>query len=292
MVERLNPSLREGKPGPPHALSHGSSPSSTSQYLPADPSYSRGTDPILPTAYDLLEKMLLPDMTKRITAREALFHPFLVEGIAPSGRTSFEGEDTNMLGCEDEEFLLESRECEDPDTGETLVVRGDDIYFPHPVGEGICSKGHWYDEDTGDQFCFEIVDNGTKRKPRRKDREQDHPGNNAKREREKIAKERARGIYRLDLGACDADSTDDAEKPHPTEPRIVKVRLRKLEAGEGIAIGLEPCEFHSVGVVDASFYYSHVRAMEEGEDGEDYGDGEYEGADETADRNMYDELED
>lgn len=63
-------------------------------------------------AIDLLQATLQVESIKRITARDALYHPFLREEGMP----------------------------------------GDDEYFPHPVGYGICGKLHWKDEVTEDVF--------------------------------------------------------------------------------------------------------------------------------------------
>ena len=58
-------------------------------------------------ALDLLERLLHPESIKRITPRQALYHPFL---------------------CESEE--------------------GDDAFFPHPFGEGVCGEWHFVDPVT------------------------------------------------------------------------------------------------------------------------------------------------
>lgn len=208
-------------------------------------------------------------MTKRITARDALFHPFLTEGRS-SSRSSLDDNDGMFDGegdDDDDECVLESREYEDPDTGEIIIASGDDLYVPHPFGEGVCKKGHWIDEETGDHCCFEIVDDGTKAKPQ-KDLTKLSAERKAKKDkarRERTAKERNRGIYRLDLGPM---KVVDASSPNASAPlhKVVKVRMKRLVAGEGIAIGLDPCEFHRSGVVDASFYESHVIPMEDEDD--------------------------
>ncbi len=61
-------------------------------------------------ALDLLERLLHPESIKRITPRQALYHPFLHEG----------GEE----------------------------VKGDDAFFPHPFGEGVCGEWHIVDPVT------------------------------------------------------------------------------------------------------------------------------------------------
>lgn len=95
----------------------------------------------LELAFDLLDELLQPESHKRITARGALYHPFLAENT-----------------CEDDEF------------------------FPHPLGDGLCGKYHFRDSVT-EEHCIT-----------------------------KIGK--------------------------PGE-------VRRLHAGEGIAIGAHPCEYHS-----------------------------------------------
>jgi cell division control protein 7 len=60
-------------------------------------------------ALDLLERLLHPESIKRITPRQALYHPFLHES----------GEE-----------------------------KGDDAFFPHPFGEGVCGEWHFVDPVT------------------------------------------------------------------------------------------------------------------------------------------------
>jgi cell division control protein 7 len=95
-------------------------------------------------ALDLLERLLHPESIKRITPRQALYHPFLHEGEEEGG---------------------------------------DDAFFPHPFGEGVC--GEWH-----------IVDTVTEE-------------------------------FRVRI------RTDDGS-----------TSVIPVMAGEGMAIGNEPCEFH------------------------------------------------
>lgn len=95
-------------------------------------------------ALDLLERLLHPESIKRITPRQALYHPFLHES----------GEE-----------------------------EGDDAFFPHPFGGGVC--GEWH-----------IVDTVTEE-------------------------------FRVRI------RTDDGS-----------TSVIPVMAGEGMAIGNEPCEFH------------------------------------------------
>lgn len=209
--------------------------------------YQRATDPLLPLAYDLLEKLMHPDLTKRITARGALFHPFLVETVSTPGS---EDADVDM-----ENGGIERRECTDATTGRVHVVEGDDLYVPHPYGEGVCRNGHWADEETGEQLCFVILPEQPKKMKRSSDAEKQR--RREERAARKSMKERQLGIFTIEM----TDETGTS--------RSVKVKLRKLMAGEGIAIGLEPCEFHRHGMVDASYWHSHLRPMLEAEEGED-----------------------
>lgn len=72
------------------------------------------------SAFDLLEQLLHPESTKRITPKRALAHPFLA-------------------GKPDEEDAL-------PD---------DDEFVPHEFGEGVCGKLHFRDEVT-DEMCVRV----------------------------------------------------------------------------------------------------------------------------------------
>jgi cell division control protein 7 len=74
-------------------------------------------------ALDLLEGLLHPESIKRITPRDALYHPFLYE--------SEDGE-------------------------------GDDAFFPHPFGEGVCGKLHFVDPVTEEfRVCIRTEEGDT-----------------------------------------------------------------------------------------------------------------------------------
>ncbi|KAH7098774.1 kinase-like protein [Auriculariales sp. MPI-PUGE-AT-0066] len=75
-------------------------------------------------ALDLLDKCLEPEATRRITARDALYHDFLRTGAVGVE----EGEDAGMYY----------------DAGEE-----DDTTFVHPPGRGACASLHRKDEVTG-----------------------------------------------------------------------------------------------------------------------------------------------
>lgn len=89
------------------------------------------------SAIDLANKCLNTDATRRITARDALYHPFLA--IPKSGRES----DIEEGGTDDG----------DDD--------GDDATFPHPFGEGVCAEWHWKDDETG-EHCVTVKDSRSK----------------------------------------------------------------------------------------------------------------------------------
>lgn len=164
-MESLNPKLREAPKSDtrfqPYSLSDASSgggsyaPPPSSSSSPGPGTVSRETHSPSPfadgqeherdveQALDLLERLLHPESIKRMTPRQALYHPFLRES-------------------EDEE--------------------GDDALFPHPFGEGICGEWHFVDPVT----------------------------------------EELRVRIQTEEGS-----------------RVIPVR-----AGEGVAIGNEPCELH------------------------------------------------
>jgi len=100
----------------------------------------------LDSAFDLLEGLMHPESTRRMTPRDALYHPFLADPSEPE----------------------------------------DDEFFPHPFGEGVCGAWHHLDEVT-EEACV-----------------------------------------RVNVGV-NGDG---------------KGEVRRVMAGEGVAIGRWPCEFH------------------------------------------------
>lgn len=101
-------------------------------------------------AVDLLQQCLEPSSVRRITARAALYHPFLapdkdeIERLnkhrqALENGTSGEAE---VEGKEDQPLPLEME---------------DDELFPHPPGRGACGERHAYNEDE-EQWEVEIGD--------------------------------------------------------------------------------------------------------------------------------------
>ncbi|KII94691.1 hypothetical protein PLICRDRAFT_33505 [Plicaturopsis crispa FD-325 SS-3] len=135
-VERQNPNLKTPvKPDPryyPHTNSRNNTQSHINSHLPPSSSStsstpmpsSRSPSPApsspaqvapdeahaaeLDAAFDLLDQLMHPESTRRITPRGALYHPFLADPDAPE----------------------------------------DDEFFPHPFGEGVCGEAHFIDPDT------------------------------------------------------------------------------------------------------------------------------------------------
>lgn len=162
LIERLNPDLQTPRTPVPHYYPYSLLPPRPRTHPPSSSSpqtrYSASVSPPpefdppseeshttdIANAIDLVEQLLQPESIKRITPRKALYHPFLHDPSEP----------------------------------------GDDEYFPHPWGQGICSKYHFVDDVT-EELCVRV------RVPGRSMSE-----------------------------------------------------VRVLQAGEGIAIGRDPCEFH------------------------------------------------
>jgi cell division control protein 7 len=156
-VERQNPDLETDarfssvvEPQPEDHSSAPPPPSSSSS--PSPPSST--TEHHLSAAFDLLDNLLQPESHRRYTPRQALYHPFLAEV--------------------------------DEDGEEGL---GDDEWFPHPYGSGICGERHFRDDVTEEPW--------------------------------------------VRIRVRDEDGMD-----------VGRDEVRKLDSGEGIAIGSWPCEFH------------------------------------------------
>lgn len=104
-VDRQNPDLSEPPTPNPNWFPHSTVTfSGSSSPLPPDPDEHRES---LEDAYDLLGKLMDYDCCRRITPRDALYHPFLHD--------------------EDDEE--------------------DDVFFPHPFGEGVCGDKHFIEND-------------------------------------------------------------------------------------------------------------------------------------------------
>ena len=125
-MDTLNPTLRERhkdavRPNPYNTseassggVSYAPPPSSspgagTASRQPSPPAEIQDHEAEVEQVLDLLERLLHPESIKRMTPRQALYHPFLHD--------SEEGE-------------------------------GDDSFFPHPFGEGVCGEWHFVDAVT------------------------------------------------------------------------------------------------------------------------------------------------
>lgn len=119
----LPPSSSSSSSPPSFHSSAGSSSSVTSSHKPSHPSTpsTERHQADAELALDLVDKLLNPDATKRLTPRDALKHPFLSE--------------------EDEGI-------------------DDDDFVPHPFGGGVCGDLHFYDEATGEPCVQVRLDGG------------------------------------------------------------------------------------------------------------------------------------
>ncbi|KIL70478.1 hypothetical protein M378DRAFT_183937 [Amanita muscaria Koide BX008] len=169
-------------------------------------------------ALDLVEQLMHPESTRRITPRAALYHPFLAndtwggEGTAEgvryngdevvvkpgnSGRKREDNSRSELDADEGQEGVGDDDEGDE--TGEAGGRAGDDEFFPHPFGEGVC--GEWHFQDASEEPCVSMV----------------------------------QMVGECECGRCERDGG---------EKKGYEERLR-LVAGQGIAIGREPCEFHA-----------------------------------------------
>ena len=101
----------------------------------------------LELAIDLVEKMLLPESIHRITARDALYHPFLAE----------DDQSSPSLFPSSSSLSTVSASIQTPDGSEW----GDDLFFPHPPGSGRCGKYHFVDDESEEQFVMLPGEYGT-----------------------------------------------------------------------------------------------------------------------------------
>ncbi|KAJ3715894.1 kinase-like protein [Lentinula guzmanii] len=88
-------------------------------------------------ALDLVEGLLQPLCTKRLTPRSALYHPFL----HPTGNRGNRQREADPMVDEDTDMGFGADEDLDED-----VEPEDDEFFPHPFGEGVCRRWHFRDE--------------------------------------------------------------------------------------------------------------------------------------------------
>lgn len=101
-------------------------------------------------AVDLLQQCLEPASVRRITARAALYHPFL----AP------DKEDTERLEKyrqAQEKSTPDTTEEEETDAQQLPLEMEDDELFPHPPGRGACADQHEYNDEE-EQWMVEIGD--------------------------------------------------------------------------------------------------------------------------------------
>ncbi|KDQ64112.1 hypothetical protein JAAARDRAFT_187487 [Jaapia argillacea MUCL 33604] len=157
--ETHNPPSTSETPSKSSSRSHSRSSSPSSSITPHQPPRESSSTPTSSThaedvdgAFDLLEQLMQPESTKRLTARGALYHPFLA-----------------------------------PPEGELQ----DDEFFPHPFGEGVCGQLHFMDEVT-EEPCVRVF--------------------------------------------CGRGKVGEED--------MTRMEVRRLVAGEGVAIGRMPCEFH------------------------------------------------
>lgn len=126
-----------------------------------------------------------------------------------------EGEDEDDAeGGVDEEAEVEG----------TWHVISDDEFFPHPPGEGVCSAWHFEDEDTGNMFVKIRVPAAPS-----------SAGSGSSFSRSGSS----RGKRKRMRGDGDEDGEMD-----DLELRRMETKMKRLDAGEGMAIGRSPCEYH------------------------------------------------
>lgn len=178
-------------------------------------------------ALDLLEKLLHPESVKRITPRDALYHPFLAEkGVrvplfggskrdhAQDSTSSSEtvvdpASSTTAVEASSMDTVSQTDSKSEPTLNPKPKKKGDDAFVPHPFGEGVCKEYHFIDEVTG------------------------QPG----------------VIVRQPKCLCGCAGNDgtcsDGGDGRRCDGAGEVEHVRKLvAAGEGIAIGERACEFH------------------------------------------------
>ncbi|KAK2465904.1 hypothetical protein APHAL10511_001545 [Amanita phalloides] len=218
-------------PLPPPSSSPTSQRSFSPTVFPRPPSPTHESHKAdIEAALNLLEQLMNPESTRRITPRAALYHPFLVNG-SWSGEGTLEGVRMN----------------EDEGDGQSEGDRDDRGY-----GDEVMDSGSEDDGEGEDNMDDIGITGKAKQKEKRKRGRR---------------RGRARGQKR---GKLMSAANDDEFVPHPfgegvcrewhfrddvTEEPYVKVMVEcedgerreemlTLAAGEGIAIGRQPCEFH------------------------------------------------
>ena len=163
---------------------------------PSEVSHNRDVD----NAIQLVELLMNPDCTSRITPKKALYHPFL-HNSHNARRKSGQRRSTGRDGKERDDAMEDVDadadgigEKEDPQdlSQDDESEPSDDEFFPHPFGKGVCRKYHFKDDVTEEPFVRVF-----------------------------------------------ADDSQGEGKP--------RMEVLRLESGEGVAIGRQPCEFHRVG---------------------------------------------
>jgi len=137
-VERQNPTLREPPTPDPRFYPYSTSSTIPSSSSPTSESMREQHVADVEAALALLEDVMQPDVTRRITPRGALYHPFL----APSP-SSFSGGNGDVVEVDEVEL-------------------GDDDVFPSPFGEGACAKDHFVDEVTEEPCVWVRDEDGNK----------------------------------------------------------------------------------------------------------------------------------
>ena len=119
-ISRTQSQINSHLPPPSSSSSHDRSSSTRSSSpphsfeLPTPESHAQD----ISSAFELLDGLMHPESTRRITPRDALYHRFLA-----------------------------------PDPSES--EHDDDEFFPHPFGEGVCGDLHHLDEVT-EEMCVRV----------------------------------------------------------------------------------------------------------------------------------------
>ncbi|KAL0070243.1 Cell division control protein 7 [Marasmius tenuissimus] len=178
-------------------------PNSGLEYTPRPPSevsHNRDVD----NAIQMVELLMNPNCTSRITPKKALYHPFL-HNSHKTRRKSGQRRSTGGNGRKEDD-AMEDVDADGDGTRGTVYSLGagddllqddesepsDDEFFPHPFGKGVCRKYHFKDGVTEEPFVRVFAD--------------------------------------------DARGGENS-----------RMEVLRLESGEGVAIGRQPCEFHRVG---------------------------------------------
>lgn len=260
----LNKTVTVSSPPPPSANSRSRQPHNAVASSSRAPASSPSIDPEqaayeddIDNALDLLKKLMNPDSTKRITPRDALYHPFLREyryiqtqselhsgapssslpssvttaspaTVTANGASGRRGRGAASRREEDSEGEGEENN-EDGDDEEggvegTWLAISDDEFFPHPPGEGVCAAWHFEDEDTGSLYVKIRVPAPPS-----------SAGSGSSSSRT--------GLSRKGRKRMRGDGDEDGEADD-VELRRTETKMKRLDAGEGMAIGRMPCEYH------------------------------------------------